>query len=359
MKLLIQLGLWSWVLCCISVLVALTPFASAQNTATPQQGFALQVTPSPLVATIKPGESSTLELRIRNTNSDSQLLKMGLRSFTVNDQTGEVTMGNEAPAEVKDFVSFEQPTFNLRSGEIANQKIRVNTPKNAGFTYSFAITISRQTLQRPQDGSTAIEGSVAVFTLLNVDRPGATRKFEFSEFLSHKRVYEYLPASFDLRLRNTGNTLIQPKGNIFIQRKNGDKNPISTLPINEGAGYILPGSNRILTTNWSDGFPRYETDSDGNGRQKEKLKWQWSNLSKLRFGKYTAKAVAVYDDGQRDVPVVAEISFWVIPWKIIGIAILILIPFIFGFYTLLRRFIEIVRRNSRKHISKTLSNRDE
>jgi len=43
--------------------------ANAQNNS--QQGFSLQVTPSPLVATIKPGQASTLELKILNTSSNS------------------------------------------------------------------------------------------------------------------------------------------------------------------------------------------------------------------------------------------------------------------------------------------------
>lgn len=344
------LSLFTLVLSVLIVASSVSPTTLAQGNTS--QGFSLQVTPSPLVATIKPGQDSTLELRIRNTSSESQSLRMGIRSFNVNEDTGQVNLGDSAPREVTDFISFSQPTFSLKSGEIITQKILVKTPQTAGFTYSFAITVARQTPQRPSDGAAAIEGSVAVFTLLNVDRQGATRKFELGEFSSQKRVYEYLPASFDLKLKNTGNTIIQPRGNIFIQRGSNDSEPIATLPINQGGGYILPNTNRILNSSWNDGFPHYETVSDSNGGQQQKLKWQWNNLSNFRIGKYTAKVVAIYDDGQRDVPVTTEITFWVIPWKIIGISSLILLLILVGAFTLLRRSTNVLKPLKKRHKAK-------
>src|SRR4051794_38837838 len=66
-------------------------------------GFSLQVTPSPLVATIKPGMSTTLEMNIRNTSTKVQKLQMGLRTFTINETSGQVALGTEPPSEVKDF----------------------------------------------------------------------------------------------------------------------------------------------------------------------------------------------------------------------------------------------------------------
>lgn len=309
------------------------------------QGFALQVTPSPLVATVKPGETTNLELRIRNTNSQAQTLKMGLRSFSVDEKSGKVNLGNSEPADVKDFVSFSNPIFMLDAGAIQTQKIAIKTPKNAGFSYSFAITVARQSEQRPQNGSAAIEGSVAVFTLLNVDRPGAQRKFELGEFSSRQHIYEFLPADLQVKLKNTGNTLVQPKGNIYIQRHSNDSQPIAVLPLNQAGGYILPNTSRVLDAKWDEGFPSYQTVTNSDGtRSDQKLHWNFNDASKLRFGKYVAKVVAVYDDGQHDVPVTAEISFWVIPWRIIGGATLLFLLIGIGVYTLIRRSAIVIKR---------------
>lgn len=322
--------------------------ASAQGQ--PDNGFSLQVTPSPLVATLKPGQETTLELAIRNTSTGSQSLKMGMSSFTVDEASGQVNLGNTEPSEVKDFVSFSEPKFDLGAGEILTQKIKIKTPADAAFTYSFAITISRQEPVKPNGSSTAIEGSVAVFTLLGVDRQGAERKFELSEFSASKRVYEYLPADFSIKLKNTGNTLVQPKGNIYIQRNSNDPNPITVIQLNPNSGYILPNTNRVLSTSWNEGFPHYETVPDGDsGQTKRTLVWNWGDLSKFRIGKYTAKVVAVYDDGVRDVPVVSEITFWVMPWRMLLIFGLVLILFVVGITTTVRKSAKFIKQSKSKH----------
>lgn len=334
------------VLACVVVLASVSVLRAQDNQ---DSGFALQVTPSPLVATIKPGESSTLELVIRNSANETQELKMGMRSFTVDEQSGQVDLGNAEPADVKSFVSFAEPNFTLDAGEILIQKITIKTPTDAAFTYSFAITIGRQNPTPSNGSTTTIEGSVAVFTLLSVDRQGAERKFELSQMSASKKMYEYLPADFSIKLRNTGNTLVQPKGTIYIQRGSNDASPLATIPLNPTSGYILPNTNRILTSSWNEGFPHYETKTDeSTGQSKRTLVWNWGDLSKLRIGKYTAKVVAVYDDGLRDVPVVAEVTFWVMPWRIILVFFVIVLLFVIGLIVTLRGSARAIKRRTPK-----------
>lgn len=316
----------------------------AEAQSQPTTGFALQVTPSPLVATLKPGEATTLELAIRNTATESQDLKMGLRSFTVDESSGQVNLGQTEPTDVASFVSFERPTFTLQPGEILTQKITAQTPREAAFTYSFAIIIGRQAPVKPTGSTTAIEGSVAVFTLLNVDRQGAERKFELNELKISKKMYEYLPADFSVKLKNTGNTLVQPKGTVFIQRGSDDVEPIATIPLNPNNGYLLPNTSRVFASSWSDGFPHYESKTDENGKQQRKLIWNWGDLSKLRIGKYTAKVVAVYDDGQRDVPITTEVTFWVFPWRLFLGIVVVLLLVVVGLIVTLRHSARAIKR---------------
>ena len=149
---------------------------------------------------------------------------------------------------------------------------------------------------------------MAVFTLLNVNRPDATRKLDLVSLEPTQRVYEYLPATINIRLKNTGNSIVQPYGNLFIQRSSNDTKPIATLPVNEAQGYILPGTERVLTAVWDDGFPRYTTSTDASGATKTTLEWNIDTVRKFRFGQYTAKVVAVYNDGTRDIPITAEVT---------------------------------------------------
>jgi archaellum component FlaF (FlaF/FlaG flagellin family) len=170
-----------------------------------------------------------------------------------------------------------------------------------------------------------------VFTLINVDRPGATSSLEVPAFSTSQHVYEYLPATFNVQFHNTGNTILQPYGNVFVQRTASSKTPLATLVVNETKGYILPGSTRTVSAQWNDGFATYQpVATDGSTRKH--LQVDWSKLSHFRIGRYTAKLVAVYSDGQHDIPIEGTVTFWVIPWR----AILLFIVTVVGLWLFAR-----------------------
>ena len=84
---------------------------------------------------------------------------------------------------------------------------------------------------------------------------------------------------------------------------------------------------------------------NNKGETEMELKWNWSDLSKIRFGHYNAKVLMIYDDGAHDVPVEGEVSFWVIPWRIIGGALIIFIVLLLGLRSALSG---IFRKNKNK-----------
>jgi hypothetical protein len=307
-------------------------------------GFWLQVSPSPLVATIKPGETKELELKIRNAGAETEELKIESRKFSVNNQTGEVHLDDVAPSEIAQWVTYSAPKFTVKPGEWYTQKIRVALPKQSGFSYSLALIISRVQTPKATESGRLIKGSVAVFTLLNVDRPGAVRKLDVTEFMSDQSLYEYLPAKFNMLFKNTGNTIVQPYGNVFIQRGSNDASPIATLPVNDKGGYLLPDTPRTLSTTWNTGFPVYESNQ-ADESSNQQLQWDWSKIANFRIGPYTAKLVAIYNDGERDVPIEREVTFWVIPWRAI-----LIIAAVIGILLYLRH--KQIQRKTRKAVQK-------
>jgi hypothetical protein len=89
---------------------------------------------------------------------------------------------------------------------------------------------------------------------------------------------------------------------------------------------------------------------DKNGKPVETLQINWNKLTSFRIGKYTANLLLVYDNGTRDIPIEATISFWVLPWKVIlGVFITLVILF-FVFRFLLRLY---VNREIRKRIGRS------
>ncbi|MFZ2544848.1 MAG: hypothetical protein WAW80_02640 [Candidatus Saccharimonadales bacterium] len=326
-------------------------FAVVTVSAQSQNGFSIQVSPSPLVADVKPGETKNLEIKVRNSGSDAEELKIEPRKFTVDKQTGKVELDDSEAPEIAPWISFNPQIFTVKPGEWSTVKIRVSLPKESGFSYSLALVINRTKDPKATGATRVIRGSVAVFTLINVDRPGATRKLEVTDFKTSQTVYEYLPTDLSVSFQNTGNTIVQPYGNIFIQRGSNDTIPIATLPVNDKKGYLLPGTPRTLETQWNDGFPVFRKSTDTNGQQKQELEWNWSKLTDFRIGPYKAKLIAIYNDGQRDVPIEREVTFWVVPWR--SILIILLILLVVGY---IRH--RMIQRKTRRAVKRALEEHD-
>lgn len=324
-------GIGSW---------SLTGMVNAQTI--PTSDFSVEVSPSPLAATVQPGKSATIELKIRNASTKQERYKIESRSFTISQDSQAVKLSDSAPAEMKDWIHYSNPTFTVDPGAWFVQRITIKLPNSAGFTYPFAVVISRAGEHADNiatEGGRILKGSVAVFALINIDKPGATRKLELSSFTTSQPVYEYLPATLKLKLKNTGNSIVQPYGNFYIQRGSTTETTLGVLPVNDTQGYIMPGKSREITADWRDGFPVFTKEGSENV-----VDWTPESNAQFRIGQYTAKVVAVYNDGTRDIPIVGEVSFWVIPWRILLVILIILVVLGFGIWSLVRRVVRKLRR---------------
>jgi hypothetical protein len=316
-------------------LVLLASSASAQS-------GELRLTTSPLPINLKvtPGSSVSAALKIKNDGNQAENLKISLMKFKADPVTGAAILADRAPEDSYfDWVTFSDPTFTLPSNEWKTVTATFNVPTTAAFDYYYAIVFFRADQQvAPGDRQTVLNGGTATLVLLTADVPGAKKEVSLDQFSVNKNIFEFLPAIFSVKAKNTGNVHIIPHGNIFIENGNGQT--VATLDVNATQGSILPDAPRTFTTDWSDGFPVYVpkeengvSAKDDKGNIIKELKWDFADASKLRFGRYTAKLVLVYDDGQRDVPIESEVTFWVMPWRVIGGILIILIFVFIGFKT--------------------------
>lgn len=308
-------------------------------------GINLQISPLPIVMTSDPGKTVTSDLRVRNAGTSSEKLKVSLRTFQAEGNKGNVVLKDRGPTDTHfDWVSFDRRTFDAPPNVWQTVKMKITIPKTAAFGYYYAVQFERATPAKAQPGQSAVEGAIAIFVLLDVNNPNAKRTAEIVSFTADKKFYEFLPSEFSVVVKNTGNVHLSPHGNIFIQRDSKDTQPITAIPFNASGGYILPKSNRVFKAFWNDGFPVYvpktkdgQEVKDANGTVERELKWDFSQVPSLRIGNYTANLVMTYDDGRRDVPLSASLDFWVIPWRIVGGGVVILVVPSFLVYWLTRR----------------------
>lgn len=311
----------------LSILSPLGVAAATQIPPQPKGPFNITVSPYSQDLVVRPGASVNVSFLIKNNNTENEQLKVELMTFKPNGTSGVPQLVD--PSITDDFVKWvNMPTKNflVPANDWAEFKATINAPKTAAFGYYYAFVFSRAQLPSVKSGS-AIFGNVVGTVLLDVQAPGEKRQAQLTEFSTTNRVSEFLPVSFNILMKNTGNVHVAPRGNVFIYK---GKKMIGLVQVNEALGNILPNSDRKYTADWSDGSPYYHVKRTGatkNPKDADPTILDWNNfkMEKLRYGKYTAKLQMIYNNGQYDVPNSATVSFWVIPWRIIfGILLVIL-----------------------------------
>lgn len=314
----------------------------------------LQTSPLPISLAVDPGKSVSTNLRVKQSGSETERLKVTLMKFGAFGEEGKPQLLDRQPGDdYFDWVKFDRPEFDAPPNVWQTVRMTIAVPKTAAFGYYYAVVFSRVGDDVRRSGRTnSLSGATAVLTLLDVRSPNAKRTLELTSFGAEHRIYEFLPAKFNVKLANTGNVHGVPHGNVFIMK---GKKQIATLSLNGGGGSMLPNSKRIYPVSWTDGFPLYKplevegkVKLDKNGKQVQQLTWDWSQANKFRMGRYTAHLFAVYDDGSHDVPIEAVLSFWVIPWRFL-LAVLVVVFLVgFGIYSSLRGMLQGVKRGTRR-----------
>ena len=309
------------------------------------EGFNLVTSPLPINLQATPGSTVSADIKVKNGATKTEKLKVSLMKFSAYGEEGKPSIQDRATGDdYFDWVTFTPEVFDAPPNEWITVKMTIKLPPAAAFGYYYAAVFSRANAVKPSSTrENVLVGSTAVLVLLDAKVPGAKRTASISSFSASKRFYEFLPSTFTAKIHNSGNVHLIPTGNIFIKR--GSKN-VATLKINSAAGNILPNSNRIFTAAWTDGFPVYapkvsngKVEIGNDGKQVNSLQWDLSKISHLKFGRYTAHLVMAYDNGSRDVPLEATVSFWVVPVRVIllGIAVPV-IPSLIVYLLMKRKF---------------------
>src|SRR6266404_242552 len=315
---------WGLLILVISLIPLFNPPPAQAATAS---GVNLTTSPLPVNLSVNPGQSISTDLRIQNAANNTQKIKISLMKFSAYGESGKPALQDRAPGDdYFDWVSFSPAVFDAPPNQWVSVKMTIKIPSSAAFGYYYAVVFSPVD-QKPSGKGNVFLGSTAILVLLDVNSPNAKRSAKVVDFSVDKKSYEFLPVNFSVRLHNGGNVHLLPSGSIYIKR--GSKQ-VGVLDFNSQHGSILPNSYRVYTSAWSDGWPVYVQKTQGGRVVLDKadkpvtsLKWDFSKLPHLKFGHYTANLLASYDNGSRDVPMEASVSFWVVPWRLIAFIVIV------------------------------------
>lgn len=320
-------------------------FAHAQNT-----GYDVTVSPVFFDLSANPGSIVSERIRVRNNTGSPIPVKVEVRKMT-GDENGELTFTDDNSDNSLSWVVIDEPEVTLAPLEFTNIPFQINIPGDAAYGYYYGISLTQADSTTDATG-TAISGAAAIPVLLNVRQDGAKAEIKLNEFEIDSFINDTLPVNFNVKLENSGNVHVRPRGNIFISGMGHDN--ITSIDINPGGAAIIPNTIREFSSSWTDGFlvrePVMENGQpkvDSNGKPETKLTINWNKVTDMRFGKYTANLIVVYDDGTRDVPIEASKSFWIIPWKSLIVAIIAVVIIVLGIRWILRRYInrEVKKRS--------------
>ena len=318
--------------------------------------FNLTASPLPVNLTTKPGQTVTTPLRVQNTGNQTVTINVSLKKFGPTDNTGKPTILDPSPSDdYIQWVHFSETSFRAEPNVWHTVTMTINPPKDAAFGYYYAVIFSHadgQTTTTSKNLHSTVKGAIASLVLLDVNAPGEKRQLGATKFTSAHTVYEYLPATFTVTVHNTGNVHAIPAGDIFIGRNSKDS--IAALDLNSAHGNVLPNTDRQFEVSWNNGYPSYKPKtvngqvvSDKNGKPKQSLSWDGFSFKRFRIGRYQAHLVMTYNNGTRDVPVEGNLTFWVIPWKLILLLLILTALILAGLYFTTRAIIQSLR-NPRK-----------
>lgn len=323
-----------------------------RNALAQQSNYDVTISPVFFDLSTNPGGTVSDRIRVRNNTTSPIPVRVEVNRLT-GDENGELTFNKENGDNSLDWVKISDATVTLSPLEFTNIPFEIEVPSDASYGYYYTINLTQIEDEADSTG-TAISGAAAIPVLLTVRKDGAKAEISIKDFEVDSFINDSLPVDFEVQLQNSGNVHVRPRGNIFISGMG--KENITSIDINPNGAAIIPNTVRTFLASWTDGFiVREQVIEDGqpkideNGKPVTQLKINWNKATDIRFGKYTANLLVVYDDGTRDVPLEASKSFWVIPWKLILIVVGGIVILILGIRFILKRYInrEVKRRSSK------------
>ncbi|MEO6077518.1 MAG: hypothetical protein ABIP54_01915 [Candidatus Andersenbacteria bacterium] len=311
------------------VIFALPAFVASPVHAQSKSQLDISVSPISLDLVTQPGTTIQDRIRVHNNTQNPIRLQVNIKKLATTDKDpGFVLADPTATDEFVNWIHIDTPTFDIPGNEWYEVHFSITTPADAAFGYYPAIVFNELSANTNVNASTAVlSGGVAVLTALQVQSPNSKVEGHLVQFGPSRFLSQWLPLVFNVKIQNTGNIHMRPRGNIFISSSSGKE--VGLLEINQPLSAIIPDSSRSFQATWDDSFITYD----------KKFVIHWDNLTHFRIGKYTARLLLVYDNGIRDATIEATTSFWVFPYKIILVLLVGIIVFVISIRLLMKLYI--------------------
>ncbi len=280
------------------------------------------VGPGKLEVEIKPGQTKIVQITVTNRTGGDREFELVAEDAAGSSDPAQalVLLGDDrGPYSMKDYVSVPSTRFILKHNERARIPVTISIPPDAeaGGLYGSMLvsTVSVKAQAGDEDGTLPQSAVVArIGSIFFITIPGATLKegvLKNFATVPEKTVYQNGPIQFGILFENTGSVHLSPYGEIRV--KNMFDEEVGFVELDPW--FVLPKAVRLREVSWNREF---------------------------LFGKYTA--TAYINRGYDDVIDEIAFTFWVLPWKPIVGAFLVLFAVFFLTRAFFRAF-EFKRRS--------------
>lgn len=316
------------------LLFGFIPLASVTQKLSAQQGNGQGLEISPPLVDVKadPGQVVKTQLKVRNVTKYPLIVEAEYNDFVANGEDGQpkILLNNDekSPYSIKDWLGTI-PTATLQPREQAVFDVTIAVPKNASPGGHYGVVRYTGTPANTGDAS-AVSLSASIGTLILVNVSGDVQESgKISELFSardgkKRTMFEYGPVAIVTKVENTGNVHFKPKGTVRVSNMFGGK--VQEFQLNAAGGNVLPQSTR---------------------------KFENVLNKKLLFGRYKIQADVTY--GQDNKIMSKTSSFWVIPYKLVILFILLIVLLFFVF----KRYNKFIVKRANKKQGKTGGNKKE
>jgi len=297
---------------------------------------ALIASPARLEIEGDPGQRVTSKLALVNNEDEPMTFFSSFENFEAQDETG-VPYFVDSQDGLATWISAEKQVT-LQPKERKEIPFTVDIPADAGVGGHFAAIFWGTTPPDAKSGEVAIGAKTGILIFLRV-RGDIVEQGQIIELntLDGKGFYDSLPVDMLYRFENQGNDRTKPIGEMTINNMFGKE--VEKITANEKQGSVLPESVRKFYISWGrvdmDNIEKRFEDGTLNPQYTfwEKAKMQMSSFA---FGRYSAVLNLTYGLQKNDAQ--SQISFWVIPWQLLSLVLLVLIVIVFGGKLMLRRY---------------------
>jgi hypothetical protein len=318
----------------VAIAILLSSGCAVQAQSTPNNsGQALEIAPPVLNLTANPGQTINAKLSLRDVSKTQLIVTGQINDFVASgeDGTPKILLDETEPNpySLKNWIK-SLPRLDLKPRQIENLPITISVPSNAAPGGYYGVIRFTATPPDLKDQGVSLSASLGALVLLKVN--GAVKEnlsiasFGVSKGGKIGTLFETAPLSFIERIKNNGNTHEEPTGQVIITDMFGKK--IAAVNVNLESHNILPQSIR-----------RFDQPLDSSVLGDRQL-----------FGRYTAQLKITY--GPNKESITATKTFWVIPYTLIGLGIVLLISSFFILRIIIRRYnrniINKAQKKSRK-----------